>query len=255
MNQLAGSREVRECASEVKFMVDPATAGLVRERARALLHPDPHGSGPDSDEYLTSTLYFDTADFNVYHRRGSYRRAKYRIRRYGQADGVFGVFGVFLERKLRTSDLLSKRRSYVEVGDLERLLSRPQDNVWAGHWFHQRVAARQLQPVCQVAYRRTARVGVTEAGPIRLTLDESLRGCMVNGPAFQDAAESAPLTERIIVEMKFRGGMPALFRRVVEEFALSPARVSKYRLGIEATRPDVAIHAVGSSAAQQACGA
>ena len=32
---------------------------------------------------MTSTLYFDTADYAVYRRHGSFRRAKHRIRRYG----------------------------------------------------------------------------------------------------------------------------------------------------------------------------
>ena len=59
------------------------------------------------------------------------------------------------------------------------------------------------------------------------------------------------LTSRIIMEMKFRGEMPGLFKRLVEEFALEPSRVSKYRLGIAATRPDVA----ATSHAQRApCG-
>ena len=39
--------------------------------------------------------------------------------------------------------------------------------------------------------------------------------------------------------MKFRAAMPAVFKQLVEEFALEPQRISKYRLGIEAARPDV----------------
>ena len=90
-------------------------AARIRERARQLLSPDPYAGGPSADEYTTTTLYFDTADFAVYSRRGSYRRAKYRIRRYGQSDMVF------LERKLRTSDCLTKRRTPVRIEDLPLL--------------------------------------------------------------------------------------------------------------------------------------
>src|SRR6187549_2491358 len=98
MTTASTTREIRDSASEIKFTVDAATGARIRDRARHLLAPDPWASGPAADEYTTSTLYFDTADFAVYGRRGSYRRAKYRIRRYGESDMVF------LERKLRTSD-------------------------------------------------------------------------------------------------------------------------------------------------------
>ena len=82
--------------SEIKFVVDAATGGRIREWARARLAPDPHGAGSFADEYRVSSLYFDTAARDVFHRRGSYGRSKYRIRRYHDEPSVF------LERKLRT---------------------------------------------------------------------------------------------------------------------------------------------------------
>src|SRR5690349_9820008 len=109
------TREIRENALEIKFEVDPDTAARIRERARALFAADPYAGGPHADEYKTSTLYFDTEAFDVYKRKGSYRRAKHRVRRYGTADLVF------LERKLRTPDLVSKRRTIVRCDDLPLL--------------------------------------------------------------------------------------------------------------------------------------
>lgn len=228
------TREIRENASEVKFSLDPVTAERVREFVRALLAPDPHAGGPNSDEYSTTTLYFDTADYAVYSRRGSYRRAKYRVRRYGQGDMVF------LERKLRTTELLSKRRSMVRVDDLPLISATKPDASWAGAWFQERLIARKLAVVAQVTYQRTARVGMTDYGPIRLTIDEQLRGLATTVPEFVSNDGAVSLTPRTILEMKFRGAMPSVFKTVVEEFALKPAPISKYRLGIEAVRPDVA---------------
>ncbi len=111
----AGDREIRESAFEIKFVVNQDTGQRIRERARSLLAADPWASGPAADEYTITSLYFDTPDLAVYNRRGSYRRAKYRIRRYGQSDMVF------LERKLRTNDLLTKRRTNVRLEDLPLL--------------------------------------------------------------------------------------------------------------------------------------
>ncbi len=136
--------------------------------------------------------------------------------------------------------MLSKRRTNVHVNDLPLLTATTPDDGWNGRWFHQRLLMRRLQPVCQVSYRRTARVGMTDHGPIRLTFDEDLRGWPVDDPAFDGSHGSRMLTTRIIMEMKFRADMPAVFKRVVEEFALRPARISKYRVGIEATRPEIA---------------
>jgi hypothetical protein len=229
------TRDIRDSASEIKFALDTATAARVREFVRALLAPDPHAGGPNADEYATTTLYFDTSDYAVYSRRGSYRRAKYRIRRYGQGEMAF------LERKLRTAELLSKRRSMVRVHDLPLLTASIPEASWGGSWFQERLIARKLGVVCQVTYQRTARVGMTDYGPVRLTIDETLRGLATTASEFVPGDDAVSLTPRSILEMKFRGPMPSVFKTVVEEFALKPDRISKYRLGIEATRPEVAV--------------
>ena len=101
------SRETRDFAREIKFLVDVSIADDVRDWARTHLGPDPHGAGPFGDEYVTTSLYFDTAQFDVFHRRGSFGRSKYRIRRYGECQVVF------LERKLKTRGLLTKPRYLV----------------------------------------------------------------------------------------------------------------------------------------------
>jgi len=244
MTAQAASRETRENASELKFIVDPDTASGIRALVRTLLTPDPYASGPAADEYRTTSLYFDTEDLAVYHRRGSYRRAKYRVRRYGHGDVVF------LERKLRTADVLTKRRTAVRIEQLAHLTSESVDPDWPGQWFRERVLMRRLSPVCLVSYRRMARVGVTDYGPIRLTIDDDVTGTMAHGAHFSDGHRQCPLTVETIVEMKFRAAMPAVFKRVVEEFALQPVRVSKYRLGMEATRPSVGAYARARAAAQ-----
>lgn len=227
-----GDREIRESAFEIKFIVNQDTGERIRERARALLAADPWASGPAADEYTITSLYFDTPDLAVYNRRGSFRRAKYRIRRYGQSDMVF------LERKLRTKDLLTKRRTNVRLEDLPLLHNGEDavDRTWPGHWFRKRIHTRGLGAVCQITYERTARIGLTDYGPIRLTVDTGLKASVVDGASFVSIDGAQQVTESTIVEMKFRAGMPAVFKLLVEEFALTAQRVSKYRLATECTR-------------------
>src|SRR5687767_5763312 len=106
------TRETRASASEIKFVIDPRLAQRIQDWARRHLDADPHGSGPFSDEYDIASLYFDTPDKDVFNRRRSFARAKYRVRRYGSSDVVF------LERKLRRPGLLVKRRTVAPLTTL-----------------------------------------------------------------------------------------------------------------------------------------
>jgi hypothetical protein len=226
------TRENRARAWEIKFLVNPALAEQIRGWARSRLMSDPNGRGAHRDSYQISSLYFDTEQLDVFHRRGSFGRGKYRIRRYGESDWVF------LERKLRTRQQLTKRRVMVELGDLEQLgETAPQDD-WAGYWFYRRLRLRQLGPVCQVTYHRTARIALTQYGPIRLTLDSHLRARPADSPWFSAAGGMAFCGDQVILELKFRQAMPVLFKCLVEEFVLNPKRISKYRLAAVALELD-----------------
>ena len=76
---MTDTRETRASASEIKFLLDEGHVPAIRAWARANLQPDPHGGGPFADAYTTSTLYFDTRQLDVFHRRSSFGRAKYRV--------------------------------------------------------------------------------------------------------------------------------------------------------------------------------
>jgi len=226
MSPSIDSRENREFASEMKFLVSPELANQIRGWARGHLSADPYAGGEAGDGYQITSLYFDNEPFGVFHRRGSYGRSKFHIRRYGQGEVVF------LERKLKTRGLLAKRRSIVKLDQLERLSEPEARKAWAGYWFHRRLLARGLNAVCQISYRRTARVAMTPYGPIRLTLDDDLRALLAAGVWFSEQTATPLMNDQIILELKFRYGMPALFKYLVEEFALTPQPFSKYRLAV-----------------------
>ncbi|HVZ21388.1 MAG TPA: polyphosphate polymerase domain-containing protein [Vicinamibacterales bacterium] len=230
MLQGTSTSETREAAREIKFLVTPDVAASMLEWSRSRLMPDPHAGGQSGDEYQTASLYFDTATFAVYRRQGSYKRSKYRVRRYGSADVVF------LERKLRTDQLLSKRRTIVPLADLPLVADPSVGAAWPAYWFAQRIASRQLRPACQIAYRRHARVGFGPYGPFRLTFDDEIVAQPASALAFEGIDGLRVLTSHTIVEMKFRVELPAVFKHLVETFALEPASISKYRLGLDVLR-------------------
>jgi hypothetical protein len=225
---MVDTRETSAAASEIKFLIDPAVAPRIRDWARANLHPDPHGSGPFGDEYETTSLYFDTRNFDVFHRRRSYGRAKYRVRRYGAADMVF------LERKLRKPGLLVKRRTVESIENLDRLKEGGYDPTSASCWFHRRLLIRRLHPVCQVSYQRIARNIHSSEGTARLTLDSRLNVTPAHESRFSLDPGLPFLGHCMVLELKYRVHLPAIFRRLVEEFALRTATASKYRLGMTA---------------------
>lgn len=220
------ARETRPFASETKFLVDAAVGDRIRHWMRANLEPDPHGGGPCNDEYHTTSIYFDTVEADVFHRRGSFGRSKYRVRRYGAASFVF------LERKLRKPGILVKRRTIVDLDSIDMLASPRLHPEWPGAWFHRRLRLRQIDPVCQLSYSRTARFARSAEGPVRLTLDAGLRVTAVDTPRFSSDEGLIVLPGQVILELKYRLHPPAVFKRLVEEFSLAPARASKYRLGM-----------------------
>jgi len=96
--------------------------------------------------------------------------------------------------------------------------------------------ARRLRPVCQVTYDRTARIVSTAEGLVRLTLDDNLRATAVEAPVFVRDAGEPFLPGHNILELKYHARVPAVFRRLIEEFALKPQTASKYRLATAAVR-------------------
>ncbi len=231
---LSSSRETRVLATELKFLVTPAAAREIRAWARAELAADPHGAGPSADEYTINSLYFDTDALDVFHRRGSYGRAKYRVRRYGQAALVF------LERKMRTRALLAKRRTAIALDDLDALQEQDLVEGWAGAWVHDRLRVRRLRPLVQVAYSRMARLMEGPHGAVRLTVDDELRALPALDLGFRNVAGRPMLHDRAIVEIKFRKALPAKFRALIDTHRLVPARISKYRLAQDTLRPNAA---------------
>lgn len=224
--------QLKRPAFEIKFLLPLDAALSVQSWAHQHMDADPHADPALGNAYIIRSVYLDTDQFDIFHRAPGFRRRKYRLRQYGRGETVF------LERKTKSGDRVAKRRSAVPRDEIHRLLHGDFDPSWPGDWFHRRLAARQLRPRCFISYTRTACVGTSCDGPIRLTIDRHIR-CQPTAaydvclPA-QGASPGLPLfADRAILELKYRTAMPALFKRLVEELCLTPSPASKYRLGIQ----------------------
>ncbi len=220
-------------AFETKFLVEQSVAVTIQDWARQHLNADPHAGGEDHDGYHVNSVYLDTPNFDTFRRNPFYRRRKFRLRRYGDEATIW------LELKRKLKGQVRKRRVSVTEADLSQRLAQPHDPEWDGAWFHRRLEKRQLRPVCQVTYRRFARIGTSATGPIRLTIDGDL---FANGAA-EWQVPSAPLSGepllngRRIVEFKYREAMPAAFRSLIQDLQLVPTSFSKYRASVAACVP------------------
>ncbi len=190
---------------------------------------DCHGEPQLGGAYRTNSLYLDTPELDVFLRSPWYRRRKFRIRSYASSSGLF------LERKTRRGDRVSKRRSEVTHAELAHLTSPEPRPDWPAHWFHRRVHKRRLVPACLIAYQRTALVGSDPDEGLRLTLDRNLVGQMTDAWSLPLPEAGRPLiADRVILELKFRAALPALFKQMIGALQLTTSGVSKYRLCREA---------------------
>jgi len=241
-------RETRDFAYESKFLLNSEQADLICQWARHHMQADPHGGGEHGDAYRVSSVYYETPQFAVYQRLGSYGRSKYRVRRYGEHDRVF------VERKTKTDGQVGKRRSRVPIEELVHLATAVQRE-WPGYWFQRRLQLRHLAPVCRIDYRRVARVTDTENGACRLTLDQDVHATACDQAAFinetnrpLDAGSELLRDKPYILELKYRYALPRLFRQLLVEFAPLPQRVSKYRLAVETLKLTTAFTATAQCA-------
>lgn len=213
-------------AYELKFHLTAELASRAEAWARQRLTPDPHG---DEGRYLTTSLYCDTPGLDVYHKAKGFKRSKYRVRRYGEAETIF------LERKRRKGDVVRKRRDSVAPSELHLLGGSDVSLDWAGWWFYRQIQFRSLRPSCLIAYNRTAFMGTSSTGTVRLTLDRDVTGVPADGWEVRPVeGGKALLPGGVVLELKFRAMLPPLFMDLLSELPSSGGGVSKYRLCVDA---------------------
>lgn len=219
-------------AHEVKFVLSDEQAWRVEHQLQAVLIPDPHTQLTNSNGvYCTTTVYCDTPGLDIFHRHSGFTRRKYRVRRYGLAESLF------LEQKTKDETQVQKRRTIIPQEELARLQSTNSDFDWEGGWFHESVTSLHLAPVLAVMYDRTAYVGQSLDGPLRLTFDRSIRAVSTTHWGVAPfSGGHAIMADRVICEFKFRGPLPSVFKAVMARERLSPASASKYRMGLQAAR-------------------
>lgn len=220
--------ETRDGAYELKFLLDEAQVEGVRGWAREYLPADPYATRSTDETYGVHSVYLDTDDLAVYRRRPGFQRSKFRLRRYGCEETIY------LEEKRKSRGWVSKVRTQITEAELVLLREAVVPTEWRGIWFRQALDERRLTPCCQVSYRRLAREGLADGEPVRLTVDRDIYCASATdlrpGRTFEPRVR-LPVT---LLELKFRNGLPRMFKGLIRTFGLAPAAASKYRHAAEA---------------------
>jgi hypothetical protein len=100
---------------EIEFSIDETQARQVLDWAVEYLTLDSRATNAEEGTYRTRSLYLDTELQDIYHRRGSNKHHKFRLRRYGNEPFAF------LERKSRWTHQVDKYRTVISESDLPLL--------------------------------------------------------------------------------------------------------------------------------------
>lgn len=215
---------------ELKLVLDAREATLVRDFARLNFAEDRFS--PGGKPYAVHSLYLDSEDFAVYHRRLDDGDTKYRIRRYGSEECVW------LERKRRNGVLVRKRRERIPLAAMAGIFSGPLPEGEFIASFASKVRAEHLVPKLLISYPRSAWNAGLRA---RITLDWAVEARRPAHDAWFELGKPAlAATTGVILELKFDEECPALFGVLLQLLGREGASWSKYGHGVEAfelTRP------------------
>lgn len=74
----------------------------------------------------------------------------------------------------------------------------------------------------------------TVEGPVRMTLDASVVAGSTDTVTFTPNGNQALVEGQLILELKYSGVFPRIFKDLVDEFHLTPRPASKYRFAAHA---------------------
>ena len=206
-------REIRPHAHEIKFLLDPALAAEIAQLGARQARLRPPRRRPVRRRVPHDQPLFRHRPLDVFHRRGSLGRSKYRIRRYGDESSAF------LERKMRQPAVLAKRRTRLSLSARSIICRVATPSMPSGPATGFIAASpRGGCGRCARCRMRAWRAASSSDGhPIRLTLDRELRArpSALSRVRREGDGMCRPLAEPTILELKYQGTSPALFKRLV----------------------------------------
>ncbi len=228
---------------EHKFVVSVDVADAFRRELRTYAVRDEFAATQPGGTYDLTSLYYDTADLELY-ALGVHRvrkRFRLRVRSYGEEVSA----PTFFEVKHRIGDIIMKRRAFVDpamwpaiiAGDIDGKDDLARD-------FVARVQGLQARPTLLVRYRREPWKTVIDRY-VRITFDTRLTWALVDPDAPPtlrpiDARWEAADDENsfrddgplVLIEVKVEDGAPRWLAALIRDLGMQRRGYSKFATGI-----------------------
>ena len=211
---------------EVKHEISNLDILVLRQRLRAVMHPDSHAK---NGRYEIRSLYFDNLDDKALREKldGVNTREKYRIRLYNNNLSL-----IHLERKFRQGELGFKESAVltpeqaklIADGDI-RWMADSADKVILG--FYSRIRNEGLAAKVIVDYTREP--FVFNPGNVRVTLDSNIRTALRCTDFLDPHCTTVPVPDSpCILEVKWDNFLPDVIRDMVQLNDRHSTAYSKY---------------------------
>jgi len=213
---------------ELKFIMTPANALLLKRLLDQLMEIDPNGD--DLGRYMVRSLYFDTLGGSAFFDKidGVEYRKKYRIRYYNNETNF-----IRLESKQKIDDLSKKTQERISLdlaqhlmnGEIEEIELKPNSVLTD---FALDIKLNALRPSVIVDYQRTA--FLHRALDVRITFDELIRSRVYDTDLFKKDFASIKVleSEEVVLEVKYNDIIPSTIADVIKHTPMTRLAVSKY---------------------------
>ena len=210
---------------EVKHEINLSDMYEIRQRLRAVTYPDPHAI---DGKYLIRSLYFD----NLYDKalmekvNGLSRREKFRIRYYNGDTSV-----IHLEKKSKFDHLGNKISAPLSMDEAQSIVDGNIDWMADSKYpvvkeLYTKMKIQGLRGKTIVDYTREP--FIFPAGNVRVTLDYNIRSGMFCTDFLNPDCVTVPVSDSIILEVKWDGFLPDIIRDVVALDDRREGAFSKY---------------------------
>lgn len=226
---------------EVKYALNKEQAQELKKRLMPFLVSDSFSAGA-TGSYRVKSVYYDSPRFFYYHQTldGADCRKKIRMRTYktenNHADFIFAEIkrknGVLVSKdRLRLSrDEFEIFKSAGSLADIATFDNGKQADTLNEFEFER--MARSLEAKILITYAREAYHGKFDSD-LRVTFDSDIKA-KESDNLFCDESDMIDIQQDVIVlEIKFRRGLPSYIADIIRAYDLKRVPFSKYRLSVE----------------------
>jgi len=221
------------CRYELKYRIRESKARAIAEYIRSYIPLDRYARQSPNEEYLISSLYFDSDHLNLARETMERKtnRFKLRIRCYDDNPDT----PCFVEIKRRLNSVIMKDRARIRKEMLNDVINyRVPDGLYAKdrtvlNQFQFYLFSLRARPIVLVRYIRQAFEG-DSSNRVRITFDRELSFRTVSRPEVTTNGpdwHAVPI-DFVILEIKFTDRYPIWLSDMVKIFDLKQTSMSKY---------------------------